>query len=221
MSGMKEKYFDDQNIDFCAGSMIEELEQLRLLRDVNLQSANTALIIIDMQDYFLDEGSHAFIPSAAAIKGRLARLADLFRRKGLPVVLTRHINNPGEEGMMGSWWGELLTGENPLSGICRDLRGKGKVIEKSGYDAFYQTGLEGFLRERGVTRVVVSGVMTHICCAATATSAFVRGFEVIIPVDGTATYNRLFHEAALLNLAHSCAAAVTMENLTARMRDVQ
>jgi len=216
---MKERYFDDQSIDFCAGSMIEELKQLRLLRDVNLSPERTALIIIDMQDYFLDESSHAFIPSAAAIRGRLARTADLFEEKGLPVVLTRHINRPGEEGMMGNWWGELLTAENTLSGICEDLKGKGKVIEKSGYDAFYNTELESFLRESGVVRVVVTGVMTHICCAATATSAFVRGFEVIIPVDGTATYNRLFHEAAILNMAHSCASAVTLEKLAVMMRD--
>ena len=216
---MKERYLDGQSIDFFAGSIIEELMQLRLLREVKLSPERAALIIIDMQDYFLDESSHAFIPSAAAITGRLAGMADLFKEKGLPVVLTRHINRPGEEGMMGNWWGELLTAENPLSGICGDLKGKGKVIEKSGYDAFYETGLESFLRENGVVRVVVTGVMTHICCAATATSAFVRGFEVIIPVDGTATYNRLFHEAAILNLAHSCASAVTLEELAVMMRE--
>jgi len=218
---MKERYFDKESIDFCAGSMIEELKQLRLLRDVKLCPEKTALIIIDMQDYFLDESSHAFIPSAAAIRGRLAGMADLFKENGLPVVLTRHINRAGEEGMMGTWWGELLTAENPLSGICGDLRGKGKVIEKSGYDAFYKTGLESYLRERGVGRMVVTGVMTHICCAATATSAFVRGFEVIIPVDGTATCTRLFHEAAILNLAHSCASAVTMEKLSEIIRNGQ
>ena len=53
--------------------------------------------------------------------------------------------------------------------------------------------------------MVVSGVMTHLCCETTARSAFVRGFEVFFLIDGTATYNKEHHLATLLNLSHGFA----------------
>jgi len=60
---------------------------------------------------------------------------------------------------------------------------------------------------------VVCGVMTHLCCETTAREAFVRGFEVFFPVDGTASYNQKFHEASLQNLAHGFAILTTVEQL--------
>jgi isochorismate hydrolase len=77
-----------------------------------------------------------------------------------------------------------------------------QVIVKSQYDAFHNTDLEHRLRRAGVEQVLVGGVMTHLCCESTARSAFVHGFAVFCLVDGMATYNKAFHQAALLNLAH-------------------
>ncbi|MCL0073039.1 isochorismatase family protein, partial [Dehalococcoidia bacterium] len=85
---------------------------------------------------------------------------------------------------------------------------QGVVIEKSQYDAFYETPLDEMLREKGVTQIVICGVMSHLCCETTARSAFVRGFEVFFTVDGTATYTEAFHRATLLNLAHGFAVPV-------------
>ena len=61
------------------------------------------------------------------------------------------------------------------------------------------------LGKLGVETVIVTGVMTHLCCETTAREAFVRGFNVVFPVDGTLTQNRLFHEATLRNLSHGFA----------------
>jgi len=47
--------------------------------------------------------------------------------------------------------------------------------------------------------------MTHLCCESSARSAFMRGFEVLFTIDGTATYREDFHRAAILNLAHGFA----------------
>ena len=89
----------------------------------------------------------------------------------------------------------------------------GTLIQKSQYDAFYQTQLEGILRDRQVTQVVICGVMTHLCCETTARSAFMHGFEVFFPVDGTVTYRLEYHRASLLNLAHGFASIVLMKNI--------
>jgi len=86
-------------------------------------------------------------------------------------------------------------------------------VAKAQYDAFYETALENILRSSGSEQVVVTGVMTHLCVEATARSAFVRGFAVFVPADGTATYNRDFHAASLLNLSHGTAAMTTCSRL--------
>lgn len=117
---------------------------------------------------------------------------------------------------MATWWRELLVAENPLSVISPLLESHtGEVIQKSQYDAFYGTRLETRLRELGRTQVLLCGVMTHLCCETTARSAFMRGFEVFFPVDGTATYHEAFHRASLLNLGHGFATLTLVSDLIA------
>jgi bifunctional isochorismate lyase/aryl carrier protein len=79
------------------------------------------------------------------------------------------------------------------------------IIRKRTYDALHDTGLAGQLREMGCSQVLVAGLLTHMCCATTARSAFVHGFETHFLVDATATTNETLHQAALLTLADSVA----------------
>lgn len=168
--------------------------------------ARSALLVLDLQNYFLDPSSHAFIPSAAAILPGVNALIQAYRERQLPVVFTRHANTPYDAGMMAAWWRDLISPDSPLSQLSPELQpGEDRVLLKTQYDAFHQTELEVILRQAGVRRVLVSGVMAHLCCETTARSAFMRGLEVFFLVDGTATYNRAFHQATLLNLSHGFA----------------
>ena len=89
----------------------------------------------------------------------------------------------------------------------------GIIITKHHYDAFYKTELEELLKEKKIEKLIITGVMTHLCCETTARSAFMRGFEVYFTIDGTATYNEDFHKASLLNLAHGFAYPVFVEEI--------
>jgi isochorismate hydrolase len=107
---------------------------------------------------------------------------------------------------MAAWWGELLGRDQPLGSLDSGLDSAGQpVIEKTQYDAFFNTDLEARLRQSRTSQLVVTGVATHLCCESTARSAFARGFSVFIAVDGTATWNRELHFASLRGLAHGCA----------------
>lgn len=176
--------------------------------------ARSALLILDMQDYFLDADSHAYISSVEAILPRLDALRETYATLGLPIVWTRHLNTPADAASMSRWWRDLILRENPLSEIHPALDiSSGIIIEKTQYDAFYNTNLEEYLHERGVEQVVISGVMTHLCCETTARSAFMRGFDVFFLIDGTATYNEEFHRATLRNLGHGFANLVLCEEI--------
>jgi len=194
--------------------MVRLLSPHQVMRPVRLIPKRSALLVLDMQEYFLDPASHAFVPSSPAILPGIKLLAIAYTRHELPVIYTKHINNLKNAGVMKIWWRDLLTSDNPLSEIAPALDpSNGYIIHKSQYDAFFSTNLEEVLRTHKVTQVVICGVMTHLCCESTARSAFVRGFEVFFPVDGTATYNQDFHLASLRNLSHGFAALVLVRDI--------
>jgi bifunctional isochorismate lyase/aryl carrier protein len=117
---------------------------------------------------------------------------------------------------MMRWWKDLLGPDASMSQIIPELdTTKGDVIEKHQYDAFYRTELEQNLFSHNIQQVLVTGVMTHLCCETTARSAFMRGFNTFFSIDGTATYTEAFHRASVLNLAHGFALPVLTEEIKA------
>jgi isochorismate hydrolase len=211
---MKEKYYDLETIDLQAEKFLHLIKPFRKRREWVLRRNKAALLILDMQRYFLDESSHAHIPSGRAIIPKLRKLQDEFLKRNLTVIQTRHLNTPEDAGQMSRWWREIIVISNPLSQIVDELSNeKIPVIYKTQYDAFWNTNLEEILKGKGVQQVVIAGVMTHLCCETTARSAFIRGFEVLFTVDGTATYNKDFHLSTLLNLSHGFAVPVLVSEV--------
>jgi nicotinamidase-related amidase len=205
-SRAREAYFTPANLAGTAAGMLVDLEGSVRIRRRDLAPERSALLALDLQRYFLDAASHAFVPSGPAILTGVNALVRAYAARGLPVILTRHVNTPEDAGLMGTWWRDLIKADDPLSGIDPRLeRGGGIEVRKMRYDAFFGTSLELLLHEQGVSQVVVCGVMTHLCVETTARSAFMRGFEVFLPIDGTATYTEAFHRASLLTLAHGFA----------------
>ena len=200
---MKEKYFTSASITRTAEEMLARIKQAVKLRDIRINAGTSALLVLDMQKYFFDKASHALVPGGEAIVSRIKELGEQYIKKGYPVIYTKHLNIARDARLMAVWWKDLIEEKNSLSGIIDELDvSKGTLLIKSQYDAFYNTELEEILEKRRIRQVIICGVMTHLCCETTARSAFMRGFEVFFPVDGTATYNMAFHMAALLNLSH-------------------
>ena len=217
---MKETYFTTESIERKATELLRRTQHLSRGSIDNLRPRRSALLIMDMQKYFLEPDSHAFIPSAGAILPGLTELLREYHQRSLPVFLTRHTNNTTNAGRMADWWQELIRPDDPLSKLDNELAAAGGIIiEKNQYNAFHGTRLEEMLRARQVTQIVIGGLMTHLCCETTARSAFCRGFEVFFTVDGTATYNEQFHQASLQNLAHGFATMVTVPQLLAVLRN--
>jgi isochorismate hydrolase len=207
----REAYFTPENITSVSHSMLETLAPLRARHaDIVFRPNDAALLVLDMQEYFLREKSHAFIPSAPAILPNIQKLISDFSAHNRPVIFTRHSNTDADAGMMSRWWRDAIRADSPDSAIVPALdASSGIVIQKTQYDAFYNTLLEETLRGRGIQQVVLTGVMTQLCCETTARSAFVRGFEVFFCADGTATYTEQVHCSSLYNLAHGFAVPIT------------
>ena len=195
---MKEDYLTDE---FIAEMRERYFRERKWKRIEPFRKA--AVLAIDLQKYFLSPESRAFLPSAGRFVPRLLEFYSAVRTLNVPIIFTRHYHTGGT---MARWWGDEMRREDPLDDLLDEFKPFAeRVIEKSTYNAFHGTELEGVLRKLGVETVIVTGVMTHLCCETTAREAFVRGFNVVFPVDGTLTQNGLFHEATLRNLSHGFA----------------
>lgn len=211
---MKEAYFQPDTLHSLSRQWLAKYGRQNKVKRQPFRIQDACLLILDMQRYFLEDTSHAWIPSGESIIPGLNKAARHFRQAGRPVIFTQHINTNDNARMMGSWWSELIGEDHPLAAIHPDLDVQpGETLQKTQYDAFMDSNLGSRLLEADVKQVVIGGVMTHLCCETTARAAFCRGFEVFFLVDGTATYTPDHHQATLLNLAHGAAVLTTVSEL--------
>ena len=104
---------------------------------------------------------------------------------------------------------------SPESEIFPDLKplAAEKIVEKHRYSAFYNTDLETLLRCQKITSLVITGVMTNMCCESTARDAYFRDYLIFFPADATATVTEEMHVASLLNLAFGFAVIVNTDQI--------
>lgn len=215
---IKETYFTKDTIKLTAAGFLKTAMQGQKQRSFSFHPDRAALLVLDMQDYFLLPESHAFIPSAAAVFPNIKILVQGFTAANRPVIFTKHENEENNAGMMLHWWRELLTPTHPLGFIHRDFSpDPAQILRKTHYDAFLDTELKTVLDANDVEQVVITGVMTHLCCETTARSAFMQNYHVFFCVDGTATYNQIFHQNTLTNLAHGFANLVLSDTILNKM----
>lgn len=179
--------------------------------------AKTALLVTDMQIFFLDPQSPTFTCGGLAILPRLKKLIAVFREKRLPVIYTQHVHHPDhiDSGIMGWWWEGMCIEGSPESHVHPEIAPNPgeKVIQKHRYSAFYNTDLETVLRVLKVEDLVISGVMTNMCCESSARDAYFRDYRVFFLADGTGSINEEMHLASLMNLALGFAHVTTVQQV--------
>jgi nicotinamidase-related amidase len=150
-----------------------------------MQREPAALIIIDMQQCMASpEAGERNNPQAEA---RLAALLETWRGAGAPVVHVRHISRSPDSGFAPGQPGALFQPAfAPRPGE--------HVVEKNVPDAFIHSGLERWLRVRGIERLVVAGVSTNISVECSVRSAGNLGFAVTVAADACFTFARPDHK---------------------------
>jgi nicotinamidase-related amidase len=139
---------------------------------------NVALLVIDVQQGLFAQATPVY--RAERLLQKINLLLSRARRAGAPVIYARHANKgvllPGSEG-----W-QLHPAIRPLA--------KETVIEKRRGDAFAETDLHAVLAAKGVSDLVVAGLVTHGCVNATCVGAMEKGYGVILAADGHSSYSK-------------------------------
>ena len=175
-------------------------------RVLALEPRRTALIVVDMQHGFLDPGEALEVPPARHIVPAIAALLEGFRARRLPVAFTEFTYSPSVPLLVGELHPEhqpaapdAPRGFGRPSSNCLEGTESARTIEalaprpgepvirKRWYDGFAGTELDGALRARGVTSLVLTGTMTDICVLATVVGAFNREYRLSVVADGVAT----------------------------------
>lgn len=197
------------------------------------EPGRTALLVVDMQRGFLDPGEAMQVPPAREIVPVIRGLLNLFRAKRLPVVFTEFVYSasapillgdlhpehqpapPGAPRGFGLPSSSCLDG-TPSADTVDDLapRPDEPVVRKRWYDGFAGTPLDGALRARGVTSLVVTGTMTDICVLATVIGALHREYRVTVVEDGVATLWPEIQRATLDIIGRAYGRVVTSKEVT-------
>ncbi len=167
----------------------------------------TALIVVDMQRYFLDPDQPAYLPggngapSSETVLENVVQIVDLCREHGIQVIWSRW-GLRGDGWDVGRWapkWPTWHAGtpegpswENPAIEIAPPLKpGENEpVFDKSRYSSFWGTPLDSFLRHiPDVDTLVMVGVTTNFCVRYTVEDAFSRDYKVLVIADCTSATN--------------------------------
>jgi nicotinamidase-related amidase len=185
---------------------------------MELRKEKAALMVVDMQRFFLDPASPTFTCGGVAILPTVKRLIAAFRAAGRPVIYTRHVHHPDrlDAGIMEWWWEGMCLEGSPESEVHDEIAPlpNEKVILKHRYSAFYNTDLETILRVLKVEDLVITGLMTNLCCESTARDAYFRDYRVFFPADGSGSVREELHVSSLYNLAFGFAFVTTSDAVT-------
>ncbi len=140
---------------------------------------STALVIIDIQEFYFPGGSLPLInPEPAARKA--SELLSYFRNNKMLVIHVGHLAKSGN-------------GFHPL---VQPLPGE-KIIMKKEVNAFLHTGFDGFLKENNIKALVLCGMQTHMCLEGAVRAAHDLGYTCTVAADACATRDLTFEETTV------------------------
>lgn len=172
--------------------------------DWTLDSERAALLVHDMQAYFVD----AFTPDTAPIAPvihAIAALVQAARARGVPVFYTAQNGDQDrrDRGLQADLWGpgmRHVPEHQPIVAPLAPAAGD-HVLVKHRYSAFQRSNLETLMRARGRDQLIVTGIYAHIGCLLTAGEAFQRDIEPFFVGDALADFSRAWHDSALAQVA--------------------
>ena len=184
----------------------------RQLANDTIEAGRTALVVVDMQNYFCAQGFPSEVPLSREIVPNINRLAHAMRAAGGAVVWVQTT----VAGAVEDWRNfqtrmlsptrqeERLAGLNEASEgfklfptlevLAGDMR-----VRKTKYSAFMpgSSDIDAQLKDRRIDTVLIAGTATNVCCESTARDAMLLDYKVVMVSDANATFTDEEHAGAL------------------------
>jgi ureidoacrylate peracid hydrolase len=179
----------------------------------SLDPARTALIVIDMQNGFLQVGALTEVPVAREIVPNINRLAAATRAAGGAVAWVRASFKPDGPTAWTSYFNHVLSEEfGPRMAAATDEKSdtfalwheldvvEGDLFSVKGRFSAFSPGASDLpeqLTARGIDTVIITGTVTEICCESSARDAMMQNFKTVMVADANASRSDEEHMATL------------------------
>ena len=167
------------------------------------EGGKVAVLVVNVNKDLVENGLPEGGSRVAARVGNMRELLEIARGKGMPILyaMDAHRENDWEfgnrapHGVSGTAGAEVVDELAPQAGD--------PVFHKRDYDAFYETGLDPYLREEGIERLVIIGGPTNVDVRHTVVSAYNYRYRPIVIKDCTDASTEAYHERTLQDMFFS------------------
>ena len=129
----------------------------------------TALLVIDVQELITNDKLYAFDRFISNVRTIVSEA----RKNDVEVIYVRHDDGEGKPLSKGNEGFDIYCGFAPEAGE--------RIFDKDVNSPFRDSGLLEYLRDKGVKRLIVTGLQTDYCIDAAVKCGFEHGFEIIVP----------------------------------------
>lgn len=197
---------------------------------MKLNPARAALLVIDMQEGFLNPESPTYIPMAWETVPRCAAVQRKARELGIPVyfIIRRYAKDGSDVEFTRYFaWKE---GGKPCSGPESPIGWNmpksfevlpwDNVLFKPRYSAFFNTHLDNILRRKGIDTVIVTGTTTPNCIRATVFDSISLDYNTVVLEDCTSSVNEEVQSVNILGMQTIGAVIATAEDFLKEQIDL-
>jgi ureidoacrylate peracid hydrolase len=197
-----------------------------------IPAKKSALVVVDMQNYFCAPGYPNETPAAREIVGNINRVAAAMRAAGGTVIWIqtssaralerwarhhRHLLSEERSAKRIAGLAEGSEGFALYAGL--DTRPHDVYVRKTTYSALIRdsSSLEDEIRRRGIESLLIAGTTTNVCCESTARDAMLLDYRVVVLSDATAATTLEEHVGSLNNIALFFGDVMSVEEAAERL----
>jgi len=191
-----------------------------------LKPKESALIVVDMQEDFVNPSNPLCVPEAYRQVPRIKALIEACREIGVPVVYTAYNIAADCSADFYQYWDAVADGAgregSEGADIYREIypQPDERVIRvKHTYDSFAGTDLDYVLRNRHIRTIIICGTLTNFCCESTARSGYALNYHVVFGSDVTATDNAQAHNATIRTMRRGFARVMEYQTIIDLLRN--
>lgn len=195
----------------------------------------TALLVVDMQNGFVDPDISVSVPGAHEIVPNINRIAQGLRDAGGLVVWIQMVMGAAEEESWGNWFDGFAQPELRKALIdaltegshgfdlwpeCDPQDGDAWMV-KNRFSAFIQgsSDIDALMKSHDLDTLLITGTVTNVCCESTARDAAMLNYKVIMVSDGNAARTDDEHNATLNNLFNIFTDVQSTDEIVTRMEE--
>lgn len=174
-----------------------------------IDPARSAALFVDLQEEHRKDCRY-LVEGFDDLVLRVKRLQAAARAAGMPVFHSAYVVDPGNGGaspfhpMLEDGRSAFSDVGDPLSAVCAEVGPAADevLLIKTTASSLAEGELPAMLKARGVEWLLIAGVWTEACIAATVKDAIGHGFRVLLVKDACGSGTAAMHQTAILNIAN-------------------